>query len=338
MEYAPTIMNVCVLGAGVSGLSCAICLLERGHTVRVLGESRTPNTTSDRSAAAFTPFRGSGSESLRSWTRSAYAAFSALAARNDPTCGVRMAWMSEFFFTPLDSMPWWSDLVGGVERIGNVPSRYAAGLRMRMPTMDMTLYMPWLEKRVVDLGGSIASECVTDLRLLFMDGAEIVVNATGLGARALVGDNAMRPMRGQVMHVPNDIGLEECFADSGRDSKSTYLFPFTKHIVLGGTYEVGVGVDSTHEKDLDGILERCRTLLRETGHARWEELGRTRLKAWAGIRPARVIGDDDAVVRLELERLDGELPVVHDYGHSRMGVTLSWGCADEVARIVAGMQ
>src|SRR4029079_8458425 len=102
MEYAPTIMNVCGLGAGVRGLSCAIRLLERGHTVRVLGESRTPNTTSDRSAAAFTPFRGGGGEQLRAWTRAAYCAFADLAQRNDLTCGVKMRRMSEFFFEPLE--------------------------------------------------------------------------------------------------------------------------------------------------------------------------------------------------------------------------------------------
>ena len=56
------------------------------------------------------------------------------------------------------------------------------------------------------------------------------------------------------------------------------------------------------------------------------------------MRPARVMGDDDAVVRLELEMLDGELPVVHDYGHSRMGVTLSWGCADAVVKLVESVR
>jgi hypothetical protein len=36
-------------------------------------------------------------------------------------------------------------------------------------------------------------------------------------------------------------------------------------------------------------------------------------------------------VRLEAERL-GPAVVVHDYGHGGSGVTLSWGCARDVAR------
>jgi D-amino-acid oxidase len=42
-------------------------------------------------------------------------------------------------------------------------------------------------------------------------------------------------------------------------------------------------------------------------------------------------------VRLEEEKVpgDGHLErVVHCYGHGGAGVTLSWGCADEVASIV----
>jgi D-amino-acid oxidase len=47
-----------------------------------------------------------------------------------------------------------------------------------------------------------------------------------------------------------------------------------------------------------------------------------------GLRPAR------PAVRLEAEHRDGRT-VVHDYGHGGAGVTLSWGCADEVAALVA---
>ena len=44
-----------------------------------------------------------------------------------------------------------------------------------------------------------------------------------------------------------------------------------------------------------------------------------------GLRPVR------PEVRLEVEDR-----TVHCYGHGGAGVTLSWGCADEVARLVGG--
>ena len=46
-----------------------------------------------------------------------------------------------------------------------------------------------------------------------------------------------------------------------------------------------------------------------------------------GLRPAR------PAVRLEVEVAD-DRRVVHCYGHGGAGVTLSWGCADEVAALV----
>ena len=49
---------------------------------------------------------------------------------------------------------------------------------------------------------------------------------------------------------------------------------------------------------------------------------------WVGLRPFRLGG-----VRLEYEYYKGKLHVIHNYGHGGSGVTLSWGCAKEVANI-----
>jgi D-amino-acid oxidase len=47
-----------------------------------------------------------------------------------------------------------------------------------------------------------------------------------------------------------------------------------------------------------------------------------------GLRPSR------KEVRLEAEVISGR-KVIHNYGHGGAGVTLSWGCADEVARMLS---
>lgn len=72
----------------------------------------------------------------------------------------------------------------------------------------------------------------------------------------------------------------------------------------------------------DDILRRCRELVLALATA--EVLG-----VRVGLRPAR------PEVRLELVE-SGEtspVPVIHCYGHGGVGVTVSWGCADEVAAL-----
>jgi len=57
---------------------------------------------------------------------------------------------------------------------------------------------------------------------------------------------------------------------------------------------------------------------------------------WVGLRPGR----DE--IRLESERItaptsvcpDREITVIHNYGHAANGITLSWGCAENVIELL----
>ena len=328
-------MHVVVVGAGVSGLSCAIRLVEHGHRVQVVSEARTPLVTSDRSAAAFTPFRAAGGGRFERWTRGSFEAFCEIERRHGQEAGVRTSTMTEYYFEPFEGAPWWLGAIGEGEvlRTG-IPERYGYAVRVRVPQIDMRVYMPWLERRFIEGGGRFKHAHVADIDQAFESGADVVVNTSALGARELARDARMTPIRGQIVCAPNDIALDECYADSGQAGESTYLFPYHDRIVLGGTYEKGVEAAVTDERALERLVERCRTLLRETGHPRWADLARTRLSTWAGLRPARVDGTNNADIRLEREVLPGGRIVVHDYGHAGVGVTLSWGCAGEVSDLV----
>jgi D-amino-acid oxidase len=60
-------------------------------------------------------------------------------------------------------------------------------------------------------------------------------------------------------------------------------------------------------------------------NASWDRIIRTTV----GLRPHR-----DAGFVLKADKLDDKL-LVHNYGHGGAGITLSWGCADEVAQLIA---
>ena len=77
-----------MVGAGVVGLSCAVRLLEAGHTVDVVARDLPLETTSAVAAALWYPYRAFPFERVTAWSATTYAELEALAARDDT--GVRM--------------------------------------------------------------------------------------------------------------------------------------------------------------------------------------------------------------------------------------------------------
>jgi D-amino-acid oxidase len=104
-------------------------------------------------------------------------------------------------------------------------------------------------------------------------------------------------------------GLEEWWlAEDG----PTYVIPRTHDVVLGGTDHVGEWDRSPSPEVAADIVRRAGALVPEVAGARV-------LRHKVGLRPARP--------EVRLERIGD---VIHCYGHGGAGVTLSWGCADEV--------
>jgi D-amino-acid oxidase len=215
------------------------------------------------------------------------------------------------------SDPWWRGAVPELTRVTTLPAPYVDGWTFRSPVVEMPVYLHWLTRVFSERGGT-----VTRMALNALPGhAEVVVNASGLGARLMADDPGVTPVRGQVVHV-EQFGLDRWWLDS---EGPTYIVPRSRDVVVGGTDDEGEWSRTPEPVVAARILERAAVLVPEVA-------GATVLRHKVGLRPAR------PQVRLEEGRsssADGRTArVVHCYGHGGAGVTLSWGCADEVAAIV----
>jgi D-amino-acid oxidase len=198
-----------------------------------------------------------------------------------------------------------------------LPTGVVAGTWCELPVIEMGTYLGWLAAEAVAAGVEIAApRRVTSLDALE---ADVVVVAAGLGARELLGDDEVVPVRGQVVRVRNP-GLERWLLDDDHPDGMTYIIPRGRDVVLGGTADRGAWDRAIDVEVEAAILARAGELVPELRGA--EVVSRA-----VGLRPAR------PAVRLEREAIGGRT-MVHCYGHGGAGVTLSWGCAVEVTALV----
>jgi D-amino-acid oxidase len=310
-------VEVLVLGGGVSGLSCAVALLEAGHDVVLWARQMPPHTTSNVAAAFWYPYRADPPDRVLGWAKTSHARFVAIAEDERSGVGRRPA---VELVDPDAAWPSWAEAVPSLRsaRPDELPPGARAGLWFDGIVIDMRRYLEWLRERVTAKGGVVTLREVGDLREALAV-RQVVVNCTGLGARELCDDRELFPIRGQLVRV-QDPGLAAVILDERTAGEITYVVPRGDDVVLGGTSEVGDDDLTVRPDATASILARCTALA--------PLLARAPVVAHVvGLRPGR------STVRLEAERIAGGL-VVHDYGHGGAGVTLSWGCAAEVVALV----
>ena len=180
----------------------------------------------------------------------------------------------------------------------------------------MPVYLDYLRARFERAGGTLEVAAVRSLPEL-AGIAPVLVNCSGAGAHDLVPDPAVVPVRGQVVIAANP-GIEEFYIN--RDDEPpwiTYMFPHGDTVLLGGTNEEGAWDEEPRPYIAERIVAACSAI---DPRLRGVEI----LEHRVGLRPCR------PEVRLESEPLDGSI-LWHNYGHGGAGISLSWGCAAEIA-------
>ncbi len=308
-----------VVGAGVTGLSCAVRLAEAGYDVHVLARDLPAETTSAVAGALWFPYRAAPAADVARWARVTLAELARLAG--DDASGVRRREGVLLHRSP-PARPEWADAMADLVELRDVVDPapgYPHGLALRVPLVDMTRYLPWLVARLERAGGT-----VTRMPLPALPEHGTVVDATGVAARAMAGDPRVHPVRGQVVLV-RAAGVDRWLVDETEvDGELLYVLPRQDCVVVGGTATEG---------DWDPVPDpaTARRLLDRAAAVEPRLAGAAVLGHRVGLRPAR-----DAV-RLETEHRPDGGATVHCYGHGGAGVTLSWGCADDVLSEVSGV-
>ena len=86
---------VAIVGAGVSGLTCAVVFAERGHRTAIFAEQIGPGTTSAAAAAMWYPYDAGPSDQTITWALETYRTLLDLA--RDSRSGVSMIELRNVF-------------------------------------------------------------------------------------------------------------------------------------------------------------------------------------------------------------------------------------------------
>ncbi|KAL3873795.1 hypothetical protein ACJMK2_036880 [Sinanodonta woodiana] len=324
--------QICVIGAGVMGLSSALHIQDvcPESDVTIIADKLSPNTTSDVSGGFWMPHLVGSTppEKIRSWSQATWDHMTALAHSKEAS-ELGACLVSGYLLSPvkLDLPLYWDQVLGfrdvNQEEMAKFPG-VKFGFFFTTVMIEVRCYLPWLMKRFKEKGGKVQQRRISSLNELSGQ-YDIVVNCPGVEARQLVGDKSVESVRGQIIRVKAPwLKTFLMVTNKNPDFLDAYVFPGARKVVLGGIEQVGDW--DLHHRDVDReyLWKTCTTLLPCLQNS---EI----VKDWTGLRPVRTS------VRLEVEYIpldDRSMTVVHCYGHGGSGVTLHWGCAKEVADLV----
>jgi len=313
--------KIAVVGAGIIGLSSALKILQEHKNIKlfIYYEKSSPNTTGDVSGGWCFASKVKGNENdAKRWFQNTLKHWERL-NKTFSSSETGVCPISGFVFEPEE----WSLGVCGkyMNEIG--PDEKEAFLvldeeqkskkiyRYNTWSCNCLTYLPWLTNQIKNLGGVFIQRQISSLKDLLDH--DVVVNCTGLGARELVPDTKVYPVKGQVYTVRAPwIKHFYDFADN------LYVLPKVDSVIVGGTRFEN---DHTSEPDPVESKRMWEECCKRVPSLKTAEI----LQERVGYRPTR------DPVRLEIDSSEN---IVHCYGHGGAGVTLSWGCAEDVSKLV----
>ncbi|EDN98798.1 hypothetical protein SS1G_13657 [Sclerotinia sclerotiorum 1980 UF-70] len=349
--------NIIILGAGISGLQTALSLLTSETPspkpkITIIAKhfpgEKNPNYCSPWAGADWRSHASRNEEDrrLRGWEEITYKRWNEMELHNYPK---------------------------GILGEGIRKSVY-----FNTVCVDVDKYLSYLLLRIKTLGGlTIGSEINTNDGLegvirsckgLAKENGiggevDIFINCTGLAAGKFVGGDEgekLFPVRGQVLMLRGETRVCKTLVGDLGEKGDELLYviprPGSGRSVVGGCKQAN-NWDSNPDSQLTGrILQRLKDIgwaddfMDENGHIEV-------LDTYVGFRPGRrggarveveveveVDGEKEGDVigkrgnaKAKVKKIDG-VYILHNYGHASGGYQCSIGCAEEIVRLIAGLE
>ena len=261
-----------VLGSGVVGLTSARELQRHGFGVTIYAATVPPDTTSNMSLAGFTPTSGLVQFNLRTpeweaqFREAVQIAYRRLQLLVGPNYGV--TWIMNY--APTDN----AESAGGTNQLlpasvqGSrvllqpgehpFPTKYA----IERPEMriEPSIYLDALTNDFLLWGGKIVIRKFETPRDIIALTENVVVNCTGLGAKALFGDPELVPLKGQLVVLTPQAEVTYGTSGGARSASSEpgvgiHMMPRSDGIILGGTSQRDVWTIDVDEKERQRVVE-----------------------------------------------------------------------------------
>src|SRR5271170_1193767 len=239
---------VAVLGCGAVGLATARLAQEAGFEVTIYTKAMPPETTSNIAGGQWLPVtvydsdRTLTPEFTQQFLAAAKYGYQRYQIMTDPKYGIR--WMRNY---NISDKPWESpaytgsrglisgllpeskDVPTGTHPFSNKFVRQFDGMLVEPP-----IYLPAMLTDIRIAGGKIVVREMKSLDEVRGLPEKLVFNCTGLGAKALFGDEELTPIRGQLTVL-----LPQPEVTYATVYENTYMFSRRDGVLLGGTHEMG---------------------------------------------------------------------------------------------------
>jgi D-amino-acid oxidase len=252
-----------VLGCGVNGLSTARLLQRRFQngpgTVTIYAKDLPPETTSNIAGGFWSPtsvfepdqVKPPFAEQFRQACRISNRAFQNLVG---PEYGVRWIDTLELYRNEASltrELPGGDDLYPQRE-VHRDPNHYFGFSHVRQYStmlIEPPVYLNALLRDFYIAGGRLVVKEFRSREEIKRLPEQVIFNCTGLGARALFGDQQLEPVRGQLEVLLPQPEIDYCYLGTG------YMFPRRDGIILGGTFDHGDWSLAPNPEQATGILE-----------------------------------------------------------------------------------